>query len=313
MTEQSSGPIYDVVIVGAGPAGLSAALVLARACRRIVIIDAGHPRNSAARHVNGFFTRDGISPEELRKAGRGDLAKYGMEVLLDTACEAHAVMKSAKQPFSTAFRIHTEKGRRLIGRKVLFATGMRDKLPDFEGIRESYGTSIHHCPYCDGWEHRAKHLLAYGPDPCEASGLGLILRGWTHEVTVLTNGNNLGADDRNRLDRNGIRYDQNRIIRFVHQSGQLEGVELESTGFLPAAAMFFYAAEKSRCDLARTLGVPCDDEFSGHTTRKQKTDVPGVFLAGDADGDIQFAIVAAAEGATAAVAINRELQDEDRA
>jgi thioredoxin reductase len=308
----SSELFYDVVIIGGGPAGLSAALVLSRSCRKVIVVDAGHPRNEAARELHGFLSRDGIAPIELLKAGKNELSKYGCEVCHDVVQLAEHLPANDTQPFPTAFRIETSQGRRLAGRKLLFATGMRDELPDFPGVRDCYGATVHHCPYCDGWEHRDQRLVAYAGDVHDAVGLGIALRGWSPHVTVLANGQKIGTEDHQQLAKNNIQAAQEPVARFLHEKDQLLGVELQGRETLPADALFFSTTQRSSCDLPQSLGVKCDDQFTGHTTRKQKTNVPGLFLAGDADGDVQFAIVAAAEGATAAVAMNRELADEDR-
>jgi thioredoxin reductase len=304
--------MYDVVIVGGGPAGLSAALLLSRSCKRAIVIDADHPRNAAAAEIHGFLTRDGISPNELRTAGRNDLIKYECEVVLDVVERVAVIASSAQIPFPTAFEVTTKHSRCIVGRKLLFCIGMSDELPDLPGVRECYGTSIHHCPYCDGWEHRDQHLLAYATDAKKAAGLSLALRGWSSHVTALSDGDPFDAEHCQNLERNGINYADEKVVQFLHEGKHLQGVELQGRDILWADAMFFNSAQFSKSDLAQSLGVIPDHEFSGTTTRKQQTNIPGVFMAGDADGDVQFAIVAAAEGATAAVAINRELLEEDR-
>lgn len=304
--------ILDVIIVGGGPAGLSAALVLARACKRIVVIDAGQPRNHAAREMNGFLGRDGTDPRALLADGRRELGKYGVEVIQDTVQSTECAPAAARSPFPTVFAVGTAAGRTLLGRKLLFATGIRDELPDLPGLVECYGVSVHHCPYCDGWKHRGKRLLAFGGTAKAACGLGIALRGWSDSVTVLTDGQSLDAENRQKLDRNGVASSSARVQSLVCERGQLRGVNLERSGVMPADALFFHGEQKSQCDLPLTLGCDIQQNHRPRTSPKQKTNVHGLFLAGDADGDVQFVIVAAAEGATAAVAINRELQDEDR-
>src|SRR4051812_8876813 len=305
--------IFDAIIVGGGPAGLGAALMLGRACRQVVLVDAGHPRNAAARNIHGFLGHDGIRPEELRSIGRREVEAYGVRVLAGEVIEATRLERSADQPFATAFSIRTRDGEQFIGRKLLLATGMRDELPELPGMRECYGATIHHCPYCDGWEHRGKPILVFGGELKGAVGLAIALLGWSADVTVLTNG--IGVDEHHaeRMSKNGIAWNEQKIARIVHRDDRIEGVEFVGGEFIRAAAMFVQTKQRPTCELSTSLGVECAEPFAGRTNRKQKTNVPGVFLAGDADGDVEFAVVAAAEGATAAVAINRELQDEDRA
>ena len=308
--------IYDVIIVGGGPAGLSAALVLGRACRRVLVIDSGQPRNAAAREMHGYLGHDGIRPRDLLDIGRKEIARYGVEFVQDRACQAESAPKSGDQPFRTGFRIETEKGRSALCRKLLFATGMCDELPDLPGIKECYGVSVHHCPYCDGWEHRGKQLAALGQTASAAAGLGLSLRTWSKAVTVLTNGEALDEKSKTQLKKNGIASCQERIRRFVHEGETLQAVELDSGERLELDAVFFSTTQREHCDLPRKLGCRFEEtktaEVVATSPKKKCTNVPGLFLAGDADGDVQFVIVASAEGATAAVAINRELQDEDQ-
>jgi thioredoxin reductase len=193
----------------------------------------------------------------------------------------------------------------------LFASGTCDTLPDLPGVKECYGATVHHCPYCDGWEHRGKQLLAYGASAEKAIGLALSLRTWSDRVIAISNGQPASEQDRQLLHKSGLKLKADRVIRFTHRGDQIQGVEFANATKLDADALFFNTRQEARCDLARQLGCELDEDCRARTTGKQQTNIPGVFLAGDADGDVQFAIVAAAEGATAAVAINRELQKED--
>lgn len=302
--------IFDVIIVGGGPAGLSAALILGRCRRDVLVIDAGQPRNAAARAIHGLLGHDGITPQALLEKGRSEIERYGVAYDRDVVTAAGCLEPRPKN-LPTCFRLETKRGRSLRCRKLLFATGMRDELPDIPGLRECYGLSVHHCPYCDGWEHRDQRIAVYAKQPHEAAGLALALRGWSSEITVLTGGQELSPEDADRLSRRGIRCCKDRIMKLVHDHGILRHVELHGSEPVPADALFVATIQHACCDLTKVLGVTCDEPFNARTSRKQKSNVPGVFLAGDADGDVQFVIVAAAEGATAAVAINRELLDED--
>lgn len=303
---------YDVIIIGGGPAGLSAALILGRSCRNAVLIDAGEPRNAAAHEIHGLLGRDTTNPRDLVRDGRKELAKYGVAIIDDAVTSAEKLPISSGQRFRTSFVVTTERGHLVRGRKLLFGTGMRDELPDLTGLRECYGYSVHHCPYCDGWEHRNKQLIAYSEQADSAVGLGLMLRGWSERVMVLTNGQSTTDEQERRLSANGIAFSDSRIHRLVHDREQLQAIQFQSGRTVQADAMFFNSGRHPTCTIPLSLGCELDDDASTSTNRKQKTDVPGVFLAGDAAGDVQFVVVAAAEGATAAAAINRELQEEDR-
>jgi thioredoxin reductase len=309
----SATELYDVIVVGGGPAGLSAALMLGRCRRRVIVVDSGTPRNAAAKELHGFLGQDGITPHRLLKAAREQLARYDVSLLSGKVMSAVCCADDESVQQRTRFAVTIKDGTRLVGRKLLFATGCMDRLPDIPGLRECYGVSVHHCPYCDGWEHRGRHLLAYAEqNPKGAAGLGLALRTWSDRVTILSNGSTIADEDRRRLLRNGIRWNENVIVRLNCDDGRLRAVEFEGSAPLEADALFFESVQHQQCDLPESLGCGYADDEHVRTTSKQRTTVRGIFFAGDADGDVQFAIVAAAEGATAAVAINRELQDEDR-
>jgi thioredoxin reductase len=226
---------------------------------------------------------------------------------------ATAARRRRTHPSKQWFTVTCASGRKLVGRKLLFASGTCDTLPDLPGIKECYGATVHHCPYCDGWEHRDKRLLAYGDTAEAAIGLALSLRTWSDRVVALSNGHEADEKQEAVLRRNELEMKPGKISRLLHRDQQLLGVEFAAAGVLEAEALFFNTGQEARCALARQLGCELDEECRARTTGKQQTNVPGVFLAGDADGDVQFAIVAAAEGATAAVAMNRELQEEYQA
>ncbi|HWA97041.1 MAG TPA: NAD(P)/FAD-dependent oxidoreductase [Pirellulales bacterium] len=303
---------YDVIIVGGGPAGLSAALVLARCRRRILVIDAGLPRNQAARELHGYLTRDCTPPAELLESGRREIGRYGVEIRHDLVVEAECIAPSHDYAFPTLFLVRTKQGVALRCRKLLFATGITDTLPEIPGVVECYGTTVHHCPYCDGWEHRDQRLLAFGKNATAAAGLALALRTWSAHVTVLGHGQTPADHDMQRLARNGIDFRPERVVRLRHDGSQLRGAELDGDLFLPADALFFNTDCSTNLNVPQMLGCALSETGMARTTAKQRSNIAGVFLAGDADGEVQFSIVAAGEGATAAVTINRELQDEDR-
>lgn len=296
--------MYDVIIVGGGPAGLSAALVLGRCRRRVAVCDAGSPRNAAARRLHGYLTRDGTEPAEILRLGREEILRYGVEFRSAEVTAAACV--------DGGFEVGLDTGERLRSRKLLLATGVRDELPEIPGLKELYGTSVHHCPYCDGYEHRDRPLAAYGPGRA-AIGLALSLRTWSAEVTACTDGRGgVRREERERLAAAGVALRTERVTRLESEGGRLARIIFESGPPLACEALFFNTGQAQRSPLALQLGCRLNRQGGVRTSSRQHTDVPGVYLAGDADKDVQFVIVAAAEGATAAVAINRELQGEDR-
>lgn len=300
--------MYDVAVIGGGPAGLSAALMLGRCRRRVVVVDAGKPRNAAAKIFHGYLGRDHTNPRELLEQGRAEVAKYGVELLQDVAIAAE---RCDAPNFATCFSVKTQNGKTLRCRKLLFATGMCDEIPTWQGVAECYGTSVHHCPYCDGWEHRDTHLVAFGSTPSAALGLAQLLRNWSEQVTVVTDGAAIEPADESLARASGIATCTEVIEELVHREGHLESIRFQDGSSLRAEALFFNTSQSPQCQLPCAMGCEIEEAGAVRTRPKQRTNLPGVFLVGDADGDVQFVIVAAAEGATAAVAIHRELQDED--
>ncbi len=297
-------PQYDVIIVGGGPAGLSAALVLGRCRRRVVVCDAGNPRNAASQGMHGFLTRDGVLPADLLHMGREEIARYGVEfrrtVVIDAACAPGGV------------QVTLEDGAVLSARKLLLATGVRDCLPPIPNIQAFYGRSVFHCPYCDGWEMRDQPLAVYG-EAKPAIGLALSLLTWTRDIVVCIDGTSPpGRRDARRMRGHGIRLRAEKIVGIEGADGRLERILFAEGEPLPRRGLFFNTGQGQRCDLADRLG--CRFDAKGHVTTdpRGRTGVENLFLAGDADGDVQFVIVAAAEGAQAAVAINAELQRDER-
>jgi thioredoxin reductase len=294
---------YDVSIVGGGPAGLSAAIALGRARRRTVLFDDGHPRNAAAHAVHCFLGSEGISPSELRRLGADQARYYGAKLVNK---QVTAVLRD-DQNDPTRFITKTEDGE-FSSRAVLFATGVRDVLPSIPGLTDYYGMSIHHCPYCDGWEHRDERLAALGQSPVE---LGLTLTNWSRDVTVCTNGELLEEEDAARLARNEVGSRTQRIESLEGAAGKLQRIRFEDGSTLACDALFFSSDQHQRSRLPASLGCECNDKGLVQTDKSQCTSIEGVFLAGDADGEVQFAIAAAAEGAIAAVTIDKWLRKHD--
>jgi thioredoxin reductase len=291
--------VFDVVIIGGGPAGLSAALVLGRCRRKVVLFDTGQPRNAASRHLHGYLTRDGTPPLELLRLGREELKPYAIETRDVEVTEITCAQDGFDVTLATGERVPTQT--------VLVATGVRDHVPEIPGIKECYGVSVHHCPYCDGWESRDTTIVVIGHG-ASATGLGLSLTTWSDRVIVCSNGRRLGSRHRSQLAQHGITVHERPIERVDHEQGQVRQVVLASGETVPCERFFFSAGQSPQSDLAHKLG--CDTTFKGivKTDHLGKTRVPGLYVVGDASRDVQFIVVAAAEGAKAGVAINKALQ-----
>ena len=296
--------MYDVIIVGGGPAGLSAAMVLGRCRRKVVLFDTGKPRNRWSDSMNGFITRDGIKPSDFIKIGRKELNKYGIEV------QDHEIVEVDYS--AEGFRARDLKGNEYRSKKLLLATGLKDRLPNLPGVEEMYGKSIHHCPYCDGWESRDKPIAAYGKNR-QGIGLALSLKTWSNNVMLFTDGTNkLSGPEISQLERNGITINTKKIKRLEGENAQLQQILLADGTTEHREAMFFSTGTEQQCGLGKMLGCEFTSKGVVKTRKLQKTNIKGLFVAGDSARDVQLVIVAAAEGTKAAVAINMELQAENR-
>lgn len=294
--------MFDVIIVGGGPAGLSAALMLGRCRRTVLLCDRGEPRNGRSSALHGYLTRDGIAPATLNELGRGELGKYGIEL--------RPIGVTAVRRLADGFRVSLADGRHEIGRFVLIATGVIDDLPGISGFAECYGRSVFHCPYCDGWEWRDRPLAVFGRAR-HAASMALGLKTWTADLLVCSNGTPISRALRDRLGRNHIAFRTDRVVGLDHRDGVLTAVRFESHVAVPRDALFFTTAQHPQSDLAIRLGCSLTHRGTVKTGTLCDTNVPGVFVAGDASRDAQFVVVAAAEGVKAAVAINKALQRRD--
>jgi thioredoxin reductase len=295
--------LYDVAIVGAGPAGLSAALLLGRCCRRVLVCDAGPPRNGASRSLNGFLTRDGISPQDLRRAGRAELARY-------ETVEVREKLVLDVSRRDEGFELVLADGGRARARKVLLATGVVDELPAIAGMPELWGRGVFPCPYCDAYELRGRSLGVLGRGE-PALALCRALTSWTDAITLFSDGPpELGEVDLGALRAGGVAVVRERVQAVEGADGRLRRIIVAGAPPVACEGLFVSAGQHQRSPLVERLGCTPGPRGTVATERHGVTGVPGVYLAGDASEEVQFAIVAAAEGATAAFEINRALVRE---
>jgi thioredoxin reductase len=296
---------WDVVIVGAGPAGLSAALVLGRARRKVLLCDRGTPRNWAAKEMHSFITRDGVDPREFRAGAHEELSCYPSVTFRKVR-----VTGAARAP-SGGFDVTLQGRSKAWTRKLLLATGVFDVLPPVQGIERFYGTSVFQCPYCDGWEIRDQPIAVYGKRQ-RGFEMARALTAWTSDIVLCTDGpSGLSRPDVTQLERNGIRLRTERIARLRGPGGQLESIVFRDGDELQRSALLLDKPYHEQSDLAQLLG--CEFTRSGGIKcgEYEATSVPGVFAAGNIIRDVQLVIVAAAEGTRAAFGINRALTRED--
>lgn len=296
----------DVVIVGAGAAGLSAAIVLGRCRRRVALIDAGNPRNRASQAVHCLLGHEGRAPSELLAMGRIELERY--PTVTQRSNLVTAIARSGN-----CFSVECENEVPFQVRKVLLTTGLTDDLPRVEGIDGLYGRSVHHCPYCDGFEHRDQTIAVYGEGD-KGAGLALMMKQWSSDVMLFTDGlSPVSSGMLARLDHQRIGVCTERIARLEGTAdGMLKEIHLESGNAVARSAIFFTTGCHQSSNLSATLGC-IRDEKGGIVTDPitEESSVPGVYVAGDASRDVLLVSIAIAEGAKAGVAINRALLKED--
>jgi thioredoxin reductase len=280
--------------------------MLGRCRRSVLVCDGGKPRNARSSGLHGYLTRDGINPAEFLRIAKEEAGQY-------PTVELHAGEVTDARITSGGFVAFCSDGLQVSARKLLLATGVIDELPDVDGLAELYGTSVHHCPYCDGWEWRDQPLAVYGQGET-GSALALGLTVWTNDVVLCTDGpSGLSAEEEKGLSWAGIEIREEAIVRLEGQNGQLRRVVFAEGEPLPRRALFFGSGQHQRSRLAERLGARFNDKGTVETGTCESTNVPGLYVAGDASKEAQFVIVAAAEGAEAGMAINKALLKDDLA
>lgn len=296
---------YDVLIVGGGPAGLSAALALGRARKKVLLCDAGPRRNARAENIHNFITRDGTPPDDFRRFGRGEIGRYPSIEIRD---EQVLAISGQRSTFSASLETGPIQARR-----VLLATGMIDKMLPVEGFSELWGHSIFQCPYCHGWENqdRAWAYLAREENLGHLVPFAVQLRAWTRDVTIVPYGSlTIPETIRNELQAVGVPIKAAALTQLVASGSRLTALRLSDGEQLACDALFAHPPQE-QVELVRKLGLALDENgFLALDPMRRETSIPGIYAAGDLAARMQGAILGAAAGTHAATAINAELTME---
>lgn len=297
---------YDAMVVGGGAAGLSAATWLGRFRRRTLIVDSGEYRNRWLDNTHGYLGCDGVEPERLLERAHEDLAAYPHVEL------RRGRVNDVRSDDGGGF-LATVEGESVDVCRLVLATGVRDEFPDVQGFEEHYGSSVFHCPTCDGYEARDRSVVVFGWGE-QITGFALELLDWATSVTVVTDGEQFegGRDEEAILDRYGIEVCEDVAVRLVGTRGDLRAVELRGGASVPCTAAFFSIAHRPRTELAEKLG--CEVTSDGYVVvdADRQTTVPGVFAAGDVTPGVQLLALAAAQGTLAGVKCAMSLRGDPR-
>jgi thioredoxin reductase len=294
----------DVLIAGGGPAGLSAALILGRCRRRVILCDDLKQRNRASREIHGLLGSMGRSPSRFLQEARQEVVRHASVSLFQTRI-------TSVEPAEDGFRFACADGTSGTAAKVLLATGIVDELPELQGIGDFYGISVHHCLYCDGFEYAGRPVAAYGKGD-KGADLAVMMKHWIKDVVACSDGSEVSAEALQKLEQHGIPLRTEPIRALEGVEGHLANIKFESGSDLNRAALFFSTGCHQASDLPKRLGCQRDEKGGVIIDPlTEETSVPGVYVAGDVSRDVLLVAIAIAEGAKAAVAINKALLRRD--
>ncbi|AZM51690.1 thioredoxin reductase [Streptomyces sp. WAC 01529] len=294
---------YDVVVIGGGAAGLSAGLVLGRSRRRVLVVDAGEPRNALAAHMQGYLSRDGMPPAEFLAEGRRELERYGVEMVPGRVAEVAA-------DGDGEFDVRLADGGAVRARRIVMATGLVDEIPPVPGVAERWGRDVLHCPYCHGWEVRDQAFGVLAPEPFN-SHQALLLTQWSKDVTLfLHTVRELPDAEWERLAAAGVSVVEGEVAGLETEDDRLTGVRLADGRVFPRSVLFISAKPVPRDNLLTALGARTRETPAGPypaVDEAGRTTVPGVWAVGNAAGPTEQVINAASAGYRAGLLINAEL------
>jgi thioredoxin reductase len=293
----------DCTIIGGGPAGLNATLVLGRARRNVVLVDCNDSRNKVTHETHGFITRDGVKPREFREMANEEFSKYETIVTMEDKVEE--IVKEDE-----GFKIKTKNGQEWLTRKVILATGVIEKFTNVPNLNDFYGNSIFNCPYCDGWELRDQALALFGLVDYSIHMAG-ILRNWSQDIIIFTNGEKVSKGQMKEIKKMNVQVETGKIKRLYGNNGMLKGIEIETGQLIQRTGGFVTPDLVQASDIGRKLGVKLDDLGGYKSDDVGRTNILNLFVAGEASVIYPAQlIVAAASGVTAAMAVNVELTHE---
>ena len=295
---------FEVIIIGGSYSGLSAAMALGRSLREVLVIDAGNPCNKQTPHSHNFLTRDGSTPAEISTIAREQVAKY------DTVSFLDGFAVEGKKTHS-GFEIQTEKGEIYEGKKLIFATGVKDLMPEIPGFAECWGISVIHCPYCHGYEVRNQKtgILANGEFAFE---FGKMISNWTDDLTLFTGGpSTLEPEQTEKLTSKGVKIIETEFERILHQDGKMNSIIFKDGSDIPLKALYAKADFVQHSEIPTSLGVDFTDHGHLKVDFMQKTTIPGIFACGDNTTLFRSVSFAVATGTMAGAVCNKELIDEE--
>ena len=294
--------LFDCAIIGGGPAGLNAALILGRARRNTILFDNNNPRNAVTQESHGFITRDGIKPKEFRDIAHKDIAKYP-SVIYEKS-EVFSIVKKDQ-----LFELITSNKELYRSKTIIISTGLKDVLPDIENISDYYGKSLFNCPYCDGWELRDKPLVVIIEEQTQGFHFIQTVYNWSKDLIVCTNGKSiLNSEQKSLIQNKSIKLIENKIKNLEGKDGQMERIIFENGNSIIRKGGFILPQPIQASDFAKKLGCEYNSQGGILVDFYGRTNVQGVYAAGDASlfAPAQL-VIAAADGLKAAAGVNRDL------
>ncbi|OMD79244.1 NAD(P)/FAD-dependent oxidoreductase [Paenibacillus odorifer] len=297
--------IYDCIIVGGGPAGLNAALVLGRARRKVALIDNNQPRNAVTHASHGFITRDGVTPAEFRRIAYEEVLRYPSVKHIQT--EIILINK-----IDSGFAVHDSFGRHIEARRLILATGLKEVLPEIEGLRPLYGKSLFNCPYCDGWELRDQPLVVVCENP-HVFHMAKMLLNWSKDLVICTNGKTFLSDEQKKsLEAKGVVVNEQTVSSFMGHDGQLQAVRFADGTEILRTGGFISPNLIQTASIVDHLTVERNDSGGFSTDGSGRTSIPGLYSAGDVSYFMPSQLVfAAADGSRTAMSVNMDLTEEE--